>query len=269
MFEVAVIGGSGLYVPTMLNNPHEDRIETPYGTVSYFRGEVAGKKALFMPRHGKKHSVPPHKVNYHANIWAIKKLGAKAILSSTAVGSFNPAMKVGDLVISDQLLDFTKGRSYTFFDGQSGKVVHVDVTDPYCQRLSRILADCAKEQGVVCHAGGTYVCTEGPRFETAAEIKMYRQLGGDIVGMTGVPEVILAREAEICYANLSLVTNLAAGISETKLSHQEVYDCMKQSKEKLLLLLQQALEKIVQGDSSCSCQSALKEFGGFDLDGLV
>ncbi len=265
MFEMAVIGGSGLYSPDMLEKTGEAEIATPYGEVSYFHGELNTKKIIFMPRHGKKHSVPPHKINYHANIWALKKLGVKHIIASTAVGSLNKEMRVGDLVIPDQLLDFTKGRSQTFFDGKDGKVVHVDVSSPYCLHLSGILFDCAKSTQLAAHLGGVYVCTEGPRFETAAEIKMYRQLGGDIVGMTSVPESILAREAEICYASFSLVTNLAAGVSPHKLTHKEVYDCMRETNDKLIPFLQKALAKIVQEPLDCECQHALAEFGGFKI----
>ena len=266
MFKVALIGGSGLYIPDMLENVQEDSIDTPYGQVKYSYGQIQSENVLFITRHGRGHSVPPHKVNYHANIWALKKLGVKYVISSTAVGSFNADMKVGDLVVPNQLLDFTKTRVYSFFNGENNKVVHVDVTNPYCQEVSNILVQCAQEKKLTCHPTGTYVCTEGPRFETAAEVQMYRKLGGDIVGMTGVPEAILAREAEMCYATFSLVTNLGAGISTTALSHQEVYDCMKQTNAKLTSFIARALNVLVKLDIDCECQHALKEFGGFKLD---
>ncbi len=266
MFEMAVIGGSGLYSPDMLKNTGEAELNTPYGKVNYFHGEIAGQKTVFLPRHGKSHSVPPHRINYHANIWGLKKLGVKNIIASTAVGSVNASMEVGTLVIPDQLLDFTKGRSYTFFDGSNGKVVHVDVTQPYCPTLSPVLFEAASSVGIKAHGEGVYVCTEGPRFETAAEIKMYKQLGGDIVGMTGIPEAILAREAEMCYAAFSLVTNLAAGISPTKLSHTEVFECMEATNSKLVSFLADVLTKIAAlSDDECDCRHALKEFGGFKI----
>lgn len=265
MYKVALIGGSGLYIPDMLECVKEESINTPYGQIKYSFGKINGEFVVFIPRHGKAHSVPPHKVNYHANIWALKKLGVKYIISSTAVGSFNSNMNVGDLVIPNQLLDFTKSRVSSFYNGESDKVVHVDVTIPYCEKVSGILVNCAEEEGLMCHSSGTYVCTEGPRFETAAEVNMYKQLGGDIVGMTGVPETILAREAEICYSTFSLVTNLGAGISEQALSHQEVYDCMKKTNEKLTAFIARSLNNLVKIDIDCSCHHALKEFGGFDL----
>lgn len=263
MINVALIGGSGIYLPDMLSNVFEDFVETPYGSIIYSCGEINGKKVAFIPRHGKGHSVPPHKINYRANIWGLKKIGVKHIISSTAVGSLNSEMKVGEFVIPDQILDFTKSRVNTFFDGDEERVVHVDVTNPYCQTLCNILSGAAKQEGIVSHLGGTYVCTEGPRFETAAEIKMYQKLCGDIVGMTGIPEATLAREAEMCYATFSLVTNLAAGISATPLSHQEVYDCMKQTNSKIMAFLKNALTKIAVLADDCTCQQALKEFGGF------
>lgn len=264
MINVALIGGSGIYLPDMLKNVFENQVDTPYGSISYSCGEIEGNKVAFISRHGKGHSLPPHKINYHANIWGLKKIGVKQIIASTAVGSINPQMQVGDFVIPDQIIDFTKKRSTTFYNGENNKVVHVDFTNPYCQKLGKVLSLSADEEKIKAHIGGTYICTEGPRFETAAEISMYRNLGGDIVGMTSIPEAVLAREAEICYATFSLVTNLAAGISTTPLSHQEVYDCMKQTKSKLNDFIQNALIKITQTKDDCSCQHALKEFGGFD-----
>ena len=265
MINVALIGGSGIYLPDMLENVFEDIVKTPYGDIKYSCGEINGRKIVFIPRHGKGHSVPPHKVNYHANIWGLKKLGVKYIVASTAVGSLNPDMQVGEFVIPDQLLDFTKSRSTTFFDGKDNKVVHVDLTNPYCQEVSSILAASAADTGIKVRKGGTYVCTEGPRFETAGEIKMYRILGGDIVGMTAVPELVLAREAEMCYATFSLVTNMGAGISEHPLSHQEVYDCVAQTNDKIMLFLKNALGVLAENDSDCTCLHAIKDFGGFKV----
>lgn len=265
MVNVALIGGSGIYLPDMLEDVVEDTVETPYGKVTYSCGQINDKKIVFIPRHGKGHSVPPHKINYHANIWGLKKLGVKYIVASTAVGSLNPAMKVGEFVVPDQLLDFTKGRSTTFFDGKDNKVVHVDLTEPYCPAVSSIIADTAADTDITVHKGGTYVCAEGPRFETAAEIKMYRILGGDIVGMTAVPELVLAREAEMCYSTFSLVTNMAAGLSEHPLSHQEVYDCVAKTNDKIMAFLKKALAALSEKDFDCACLHAIKDFGGFKV----
>ena len=265
MSKVALIGGSGIYLPNMLDNIIESEMLTPFGTVMYSKGTIDNKEVIFMTRHGKKHSVPPHKINYRANIYALKKLGVKYIIASAAVGSLNKKMRVGDFVIPDQLLDFTKSRINSFYNGEDNKVVHVDVTDPYCKNLIEILASSAKKSNINPIVGATYVCTEGPRFETAAEIKMYEKLGGDIVGMTASPELVLAREAEMCYATFALVTNMAAGISKTQLSHQEVYDEMKVANDKIVLYLTNVLKHLVIYDDDCECLHALKEFGGFNL----
>ena len=264
MITTALIGGSGVYVPDMLENVFLHSVQTPYGEITYSCGEIDGRKVAFIPRHGTGHSLPPHKINYHANIWGLKKIGVKYIIASTAVGSLNPQMSVGDFVIPNQLLDFTKGRSSTFFESEGKKVVHVDFTNPYCLELGKMLFDCAKKEGIDAHIDATYICAEGPRFETTAEIKMYRMLGGDIVGMTSIPESVLAREAEMCYATFSLVTNLAAGISEYPLSHQEVHDCMKKTSGKITAFLKNALTQISALETNCSCHNALNEFGGFN-----
>ena len=265
--EVALIGGSGLYVPRMFENAAEASIDTPYGQVDYVAGELNGKAVVFIARHDKSHGTPPHKINYRANIWALKKLGVKFIAANSTAGSLNPDLRPGDLVIPDQLLDFTKNRPYTFFDGQDRKVVHVDFTRPFCHTMSELLLSCAPEANLTCHAGGVYVCTEGPRFETAAEIKMYGMLGGDIVGMTGVPEAVLAREAEMCYVNFSLVTNMGAGISKNPLSHREVHDYVKSAEAKLLVFIKNILVKLLEQpeETDCDCQRALWEVGGFKL----
>jgi 5'-methylthioadenosine phosphorylase len=180
-----------------------------------------------MPRHGAGHSIPPHRINYRANIWALKQLGVTQVFATAAVGSLQLDVAPGSLVIVDDFLDFTKSRPSTFFD--EGTVVHVDVTDPYCGRLRRALADSAHAVGIEVRHGGTYVCTEGPRFETPAEIRFYQSLGATVVGMTSVPEVVLAKEAELCYATVCMVTNYGAGISEHPLTHEEVVDAMQQN----------------------------------------
>lgn len=265
MAKIAVIGGTGVYNPKMLQSITARTVETPYGEVSYQTGEYAGKEVAFIPRHGSRHSIPPHLVNYRANIWAIKKIGATHVVSTTAVGSLNREMKPGDFVLADQFLDFTKGRVSTFFEGGERGVKHVDVTEPYCPQLRATLWQAAAELGLSAHNGGVYVCTEGPRFETAAEVKMFAQLGGDLVGMTNVPEVVLAREAELCYATISMVTNFGAGISPQALTHGEVVDIMKENASNLQALLMRAIERIDADGRDCRCGQALAEYGGFKL----
>lgn len=252
---IAIIGGTGVYDPNILTDIREQKIETRFGKVKVKIGTYQGKEVAFMARHGEDHSVPPHLVNYRGNIAALKKLGVKSIFATAAVGSLNQDMKPKQFVFIDQFLDFTKGRPSTFVEEG---VVHLDMTDPYCPELRKTLAGAARELGLEHHTAGTYVCAEGPRFETPAEIKMYRQLGGDLVGMTSVPEVVLAREAEMCYATIAMVTNFAAGISPTKLSHQEVVEIMAENAENLRRLIMQAVSGLDE-ERSCLCHQSLEE----------
>lgn len=264
MYKIAIIGGTGVYDPTMLANVCEEEVNTPYGIVTFKAGQFAGKNIAFIPRHGSSHAIPPHLINYRANIWAMKKIGVQNIIATTAVGSLNIEMKPGDFVLVDQFLDFTKNRVNTFYDGGERGVVHIDLTSPYCPSLREQIIKAANEQNITIHNTGTYVCTEGPRFETPAEIAMFSRLGGDLVGMTNVPEVVLAREAEICYSTISMVTNYAAGISSVPLTHSEVLDTMKANTENIKRLIMAAIEKI-RLDSDCACRHALAEYGGFKL----
>lgn len=261
---IAIIGGTGVYDPKMLNRIETMEVDTLYGKVTCQTGDYAGKTVAFIPRHGSKHSIPPHLINYRANIWALKKIGVRKIIATTAVGSLNSQYKPGDFVFPDQFLDFTKSRESTFYSGGGRGVVHVDVTTPYCREMILQLTDRAGKLNFPAYSGGCYVCTEGPRFETTAEVKAYRQLGGDVVGMTGVPEAVLAREAEMCYATVSMVTNFAAGISKELLTHREVYEMMQQNSENIRKLLAETIEAM-NPLTDCPCHHALQEFGGFKL----
>ncbi|MCS7202715.1 MAG: S-methyl-5'-thioadenosine phosphorylase [Dictyoglomus sp.] len=255
---IAIIGGTGVYDPKFLENPKEIIVSTPYGDAKILKGNYMGEEIGFLARHGVTHSVPPHKINYKANIWALKSLGVERIMATTAVGSLKMNLEPGDLVLLDQFIDFTKGRDYTFYDGKDGKVIHIDFSEPYCPELRKILIEEAKSLGIKLHPFGTYICTEGPRFETPAEIKMFSYFG-DVVGMTNVPEVVLAKELEICYVTVSLVTNYAAGISKTPLSHQEVLSAMADNIEKVRKLFSSVISKIPM-ERNCPCKSALKEY---------
>ncbi|SMB99436.1 methylthioadenosine phosphorylase [Thermanaeromonas toyohensis ToBE] len=248
---IAIIGGSGVYDPGMLEM-REQRVETPYGEVKLKIGLYQAEEIVFLNRHGEKHSLPPHKVNYRANIWALKVLGIERVIATAAVGSTNPDFQPGEFVIVHDFLDFTKTRLYTFFEGGEMGVVHTDFTQPYCPELRRILLETARELGIKAHDGGIYACTEGPRFETPAEIRMIRQLGGDVVGMTAVPEVILAHEAGLCYSTIAMVTNMAAGISATPLTHDEVLEVMAQNSRNLRNLIFQAIPRIPL-ERGCRC----------------
>lgn len=252
---LAIIGGTGVYDPRILSEIREESVATPYGGVTLRVGTYEGEQVAFLPRHGARHSVPPHLINYRANIWALKLLGVERVLATTAVGSVNKAMKPGDFVLTDQFIDFTKNRVSTFFEGGEAGVVHTDFTDPYCPECRAVLARAAEAIGITAHLGGTYVCTEGPRFETPAEIRMFATLGGDLVGMTNVPEVTLAREAGLCYATVSMVTNFAAGISPNALTHEEVLEVMAANAENLKRLVMGTLTAIPV-ERGCTCGRA-------------
>jgi 5'-methylthioadenosine phosphorylase len=218
---VGVIAGTGVTGHFDLGRPKT--IKTPYGS-SVVLSSPDGRFVV-VPRHGPGHSVPPHMINYRAMIAALDKMGVEKVIATSAVGSMNREFKVGEVGLVGQFLDFTKSRKGTFFDE---KVHHTDMTEPYSSVLNGALKRSAKRMGVDLKEGLVYVCAEGPRFETAAEIKMYRTLGGDVVGMTGVPEVVLANEKGMEYASVVIATNWAAGMQH-KVSHEEVLGVMKRS----------------------------------------
>jgi len=250
--KIALIGGSGIYTYSIAGETEELVVETRYGKAQLQRGKTGDREIYFLARHGTGHTKPPHLVNYRANIAALKKLGVEAVLSTAAVGSLHRHILPGSWVVIDQFIDFTKSRPVTFYDGSDGRVVHVDFTEPYCPELRRALLRAGEQIRRPLLDGGCYVCTEGPRFETPAEIKAFNRLGGDVVGMTNVPEVVLAREAGLCYAALALVTNYGAGISEKMLTHEEVLEMMEESREELNRLLMAAVEEI-SAVRSCRC----------------
>lgn len=250
----AMIGGTGVYEPGQVGNAETVPVDTPYGNVSVTIGTYATKKVAFLARHGSTHGTPPHKINYRANIFALKELGVTQILATAAVGSLQLPYAPGELVLADDVIDMTKSRESTFFD--EGKVVHIDMSDPYCHRLRSRLRDAANRQSIDIHDGGVYVCTEGPRFETKAEIAWYSKLGGSVVGMTSMPEVALAKEAEMCYAVVCMVTNYAAGMTGQALSHQEVVDTMGQNVHKIRTLFYDFIERD-NDERTCACKDAV------------
>ncbi len=225
---IGIIGGTGVYDLGAALETCARRVATCSRTVELRVAAHAGHDVLFLARHGTDHSVPPHRIDYRANIDALRRQGCECIIATNAVGSICRDMQPGDLVLPDQFIDFTRGRAATFYDGEQGRVRHVDVTEPYCPALRRVACSLLSAGAIPVHPAGTYVCTEGPRFETPAEIRMFERLGGDLVGMTGVPEVVLAREAGICYLSVCVVTNFAAGISPEPLSGGEVTQLMAQ-----------------------------------------
>ena len=246
---IGIIGGSGVYEIThKADSCTEKLIRTDYGDVEVSILEIFGKKVAFIPRHAAGHSIPPHKINFRANIDALKNVGVTKIIATNSVGSMNEDMPPGSFVIPDDFLDFSQDRVKTFYED---KVVHIDVTEAYCPSLRDVLA----QSGDVI-LGGTDVCTEGPRFETPAEIKMFKMLGGDLVGMTGVPEVTLAREREICYNSICIVSNYASGISPDELTIDEVFEMVAKKEHELLELIYNFI-KNVDDDADCMCNHAL------------
>jgi 5'-methylthioadenosine phosphorylase len=251
---LAIIGGTGVYGLADAREAAPEPVATPYGEAVVRQVAIAGHDVVFLARHGTGHSIPPHRVNYRANIAALKQLGCTAVIATNAVGSLRTDLPPGALVAADQFLDFTKSRPVTFFDGDDEHGVrHADVTGPYCPNVRRWLIEGAGEVGETCVDGGTYLCAEGPRFETAAEIRLFAQWGADMVGMTGVPEVVLAREIGLCYATLCLVTNLGAGLADEHPSHREVTELMARRLQIVEAVLLAAVAR-AEDHPECACR---------------
>ncbi|NLI91401.1 MAG: S-methyl-5'-thioadenosine phosphorylase [Peptococcaceae bacterium] len=259
--DFALIGGTGVENLSLADKT-EITVDTPYGSVPLQTGKIGNVEMAFLRRHGSGHTVPPHRINYRGNIWALRELGVRKILATGAVGSISPEFRTGDIVLVDQFLDFTKNRPQTFFEGGEQGVLHVDVSDPYCPELRKNIISGAQTIGLDVKEGGVYVCTEGPRFETPAEIKMYNILGGHLVGMTGVPEVVLARELGLCYATMALVTNEAAGISKQPLTHSEVIATMNMLGATVAKLIESTC-RFLKKEQSCYCLTGCTEAGLF------
>jgi len=259
MSKIGIIGGSGLYEIKGLTIKGRKEITTPFGRPSdkYLIGKLGDADVIFLPRHGSHHAIPPHMINYRANIWGFKKLGVSRIISVSAVGGIKKGLTPGSIVVLDQIIDMTKNRKSTFYDGQSG-VVHIDFTEPFCHELRQVILKAGKLANVPLINGGAYVAVEGPRLETASEIKAFSKLGADVVGMTGMPEASLARELEICYSGISVVANYTAGISKKKLTTTEVMEAMKASTGKIKRLLKEIFT-IIPKNRKCPCKEALKE----------
>ena len=256
--EIGIIGGTGVYDPQLLKNIKKIRLVTPFGPPSdeITIGELAGRRVAFLNRHGPGHSIPPHLVNSRANIWVLKKIGVKRILAPGAVGSLKEDYIPGDIVITDQFVDFTKNRQYSFYEG--GRVFHVSMADPFCPELRKALISSGKSLGLGIKDNGTYVCIEGPRFSTRAESRMFRSFG-DIIGMTLVPECQLAREAELCYAAINTVTDYDVW-AERPVTTEDILKTMKENLHKVRSLLLDVIPKIPT-ERKCACKDALKDAG--------
>ncbi|MFD3437576.1 S-methyl-5'-thioadenosine phosphorylase [Streptomyces sp. NPDC058685] len=268
--EIGVIGGSGFY--SFLEDVTEVEVDTPYGSPSdsLFLGEVAGRKVAFLPRHGRGHHLPPHRINYRANLWALRSVGARQVLGPCAVGGLRPDYGPGTLLVPDQLVDRTKAREQTYFDGlplpdgSIPNVVHTTFADPYCPagRAAALKAARGREWEPV--DGGTLVVIEGPRFSTRAESKWFASAGWSVVGMTGHPEAVLARELGLCYTSLTLVTDLDAGAETGEgVSHTEVLRVFGENVGRLREVLFDAVGALpANEDRDCLCTHA---HDGWDL----
>jgi len=244
---IGIIGGSGLENAI---KGEKVSVNTPYGEVYVKVGVMANEKVAFIPRHGEKHEIPPHKVNYRGNLWALKTLGVERVIATNAVGGIRDGLNPGDLLIPHDFIDFTKGRTYTYYDQ---KAVHIDLTTPYCPELRKLIIDVAEGMNIKVWDSGVYVCTEGPRFETPSEIRMFRLLGADVVGMTGVPEVILARELKMCYATICVITNYAAGMQK-RISQEEVNEIMKGRMKTVIEIINGVVQRIPVERKNCMCE---------------
>ena len=253
--DIGVFGGSGFY--SLIENAREVWIETPYGAPSdrVALGEIAGKRVAFLPRHGKDHRFPPQAINYRANLYAMKMLGVSRIIAPTACGSLAVHVKPGSMVVADQIVDRTTGRRDTFFDGPV--TTHVSFADPYCPTLRGIAAKSLVELGIETHDRGTVVVIQGPRFSTRAESKWFQSQGWEVINMTQYPESYLARELEICYANISLITDYDVGLEGmSPVSHAEVMKVFASNNERVKAALRKIIER-VDLHADCSCRHAL------------
>jgi 5'-methylthioadenosine phosphorylase len=252
---VGVIGGSGFY--EFLDDAQEVVVDTPYGQPSdpLTVGTVAGRSVAFLPRHGRDHRFPPHRIPYLANLWALRSVGVRQVLAPSAVGSLSPQYGPGTLVIPDQMVDRTSGRAQTYY--ADGAAVHVQFADPYCPDGRAVAVDAASSAGWAVVPSGTLVIIEGPRFSTRAESRWYAAQGWTIVGMTGHPEAVLARELALCYTPLCLVTDTDAGVDEGEgVTHEEVMTVFAGNLVRLRGLLMAVIEGLPDG-RACSCPSSL------------
>ena len=255
---VGVIGGSGLYEMEGLEDIQTVSVKTPFGdpSDSFILGRLEGVKVVFLPRHGKGHRIQPSSLNFKANIYGMKILGAQWIIGVSAVGSMKESIHPGDMVIPNQFIDQTKGRPSTFFD--DGIVGHISFADPVCSVLSKILSEAGKEVGATVHPDGTYICIEGPQFSTRAESRLYRTWGVDIIGMTNLPEAKLAREAEICYATIAFATDYDCWHEEAgDVSIGEVLRILAQSTKTAKSAIRHAIRHLPE-KRECLCAKALK-----------
>ncbi|RXA19984.1 S-methyl-5'-thioadenosine phosphorylase [Methanosarcina sp. MSH10X1] len=241
--EIAVLGGVGF---NSYQEFESHPVRTPYGEVTAYFTTIKGKRVAVIPRHAGENHIPPHRINYRANIWAVHAIGAKRVISTNSVGSMR-GHPVGSFIVLDDFIDFTRNRPSTFYDDRT---IHVDVSEPYCPEIRTALRDALEKKGL-SYTEGIYACTEGPRFETRAEIRMMSQFA-DVVGMTGVPEVILAKELSLCYASLAIITNQACGMTTQKLTADEVTEVVGKAQDSIFEIISDTIENL-QAVRGCRC----------------
>ena len=255
--KIGVFGGSGFY--SFLDDVSEVKVDTPYGDPSapLSIGTIDGVAVAFLPRHGQDHSLPPHMINYRANAWAMKEVGVERIIGPCAAGSLKKEVEPGSFVVSDQLVDRTTNRRDTFYDGP--KTTHVSFADPYCPEVRPLAIEVGREIGIKIHDRGTVVTIQGPRFSTRAESKWFQDAGWEVINMTQYPEAYLARELEICYTNIALITDYDVGLTEDveAVSHAAVLKVFTENNDKLRNLLFTLIPRIPQ-ERNCICSTALQ-----------
>jgi 5'-methylthioadenosine phosphorylase len=254
--DIGVFGGSGFY--ELLDNPREFKVNTPFGAPSspVMHGEIGGKTVAFLPRHGKDHSLPPHMINYRANVWAMSLLGVRRIIGPNACGSLQKGVAPGDFVICDQFVDRTWGRKDTFYDGPT--TTHVSSADPYCPAMRNVAIEQAAKLGITAHPTGTVVVIQGPRFSTRAESKWFASQGWEVINMTQYPEAYLARELEICYVNISLITDYDAGTEDVPpVTNEEVVRVFGENNQRVKDLLYAMIPELPEV-RDCPCATALE-----------
>jgi len=251
----AIIGGTGVGSLPNASGPY--MTQTSYGEVETYRCVLGSEEVLFLPRHGRNHTTPPHAINYRAQMAALKKEGITYVYALATSGSMDLAIPEGSIVVIEDFLDFTTSRVKTFFDVSEQKVAHTDMSDPYCRNLRSLFVQTAKEEGVSIKSGGIYVCTEGPRFEGKAEIAMLQKMGGTLVGMTGIPEVFLAKELGLCYAAIGLISNMACGIRGENLAQIDHGKRVSEAKETAMEIITKIFSNQELTQERCDCSKAV------------
>ncbi|HEY9776172.1 MAG TPA: S-methyl-5'-thioadenosine phosphorylase [Planktothrix sp.] len=256
--DIGIFGGSGFY--KFFDECEVHPIETPYGAPSdrIFVGTMHGKRVAFLPRHGQNHSIPPHKINYRANLWAMKQLGVKRIISPCAAGSLQKHVAPGHFVICDQFVDRTSGRTDTFYDGSI--VTHVSAADPYCPEMRKMAVKACADSGITAHETGTVVVIQGPRFSSKSESKWFCSQGWEVINMTQYPEAHLAKELEMCVVNVSLITDYDSGLhgNVDPVSHSEVVKVFSANLDKLQKMLSRLIELLPAQRDNCQCAHTLE-----------